>query len=266
MKEKSFRSNSENSIAGNSRKTMISDKNAEYREDFIKTEDSFKRITENIEKARLKAGRTDEVRLMAVTKTVPYEKINFAASLGIDLLGENRVQEFLGKYEFYDKNCEVHFIGGLQTNKVKYIIDKVTMIHSVDSEKLAAEIGKRAEGIGKTMDILIEVNIGKEESKGGVSTEALEDLVSYCQGLSGIRLRGFMAIPPPAAKGGNERYFEAMKLIYEDYRLKYKDIDTLSMGMSGDYEQAVLYGSNIVRVGSALFGERNYGAYRNNNL
>lgn len=262
MTEKLFRSNSMDS---NIRDTVISDQNADYREEFIKTEDSFKRITENIEKARLKAGRTDEVRLMAVTKTVPYEKVNFAASLGIDLLGENRVQEFLGKYELYDKKCEVHFIGGLQSNKVRHIIDKVTMIHSVDSEKLAVEIGRRADGIGKIMDILIEVNIGKEESKGGVLPEALNGLVSFCQDLSGVRLRGFMAIPPPAAKGGNERYFEAMKLIYEDYRLKYKDIDTLSMGMSGDYEQAVLYGSNIVRVGSALFGERNYGTYRKNN-
>lgn len=231
----------------------------ENRGDFIKISDSFKRITENIQKAKLKAGRTDEVRFMAVTKTVPYEKVNFATSLGINLLGENRVQEFLSKYEFYRKDCEVHFIGGLQSNKVKYIADKVSMIHSVDSEKLTVEIGKRALALGRTMDILIEVNIGKEESKGGVFPEVLDELVSFCGEIPGVRLRGFMAIPPPAVNGNVERCFEAMERIYNDCRLKYKDIDTLSMGMSGDYEQAVLYGSNIVRVGSALFGERNYG-------
>lgn len=228
-------------------------------EEFIGIKERYKRISENIEKAKLKAGRTDDVRLMAVTKTVPCEKVNFAASLGIDLLGENRVQEFLGKYEFYRKNCDIHFIGSLQSNKVKYIIDKVSMIHSVDSEKLAEEISKRALNLGRITDILIEVNIGKEESKGGVFTEALDGLVSFCENLPGVRLRGFMTIPPPAANGGGERYFESMERIYNDYRLKYKSIDTLSMGMSGDYEQAVLYGSNIVRVGSALFGERNYG-------
>lgn len=254
MTEKSFRS--DNNIDGGCAPAI-----SENKEEFAKIEDSYKRISENIEKALLKAGRSDTVRLMAVTKTVSVEKINFAASLGTDLLGENRVQEFLGKYERYDKGCEIHFIGGLQSNKVKYIIDKVSMVHSVDSEKLASEIGKRALSIGKIMDILIEVNIGKEESKSGVSPEALGELVSFCQELSGVKLRGFMAIPP---LGGSERYFEAMERIYEDHRLKHKNIDTLSMGMSGDYEQAVLHGSNIVRIGSGLFGERNYGDYRKN--
>ncbi|MCM1053906.1 MAG: YggS family pyridoxal phosphate-dependent enzyme [Bacteroides sp.] len=226
-------------------------------EELVRIRDSFGRITENIEKAKLKAGRRDSVRLMAVTKTVPYEKVNYAVSLGIDLLGENRVQEFLGKFEFYDKKSEIHFIGGLQNNKVKYIIDKVSLIHSVDSVKLAEEISGRAEKLNKVMDILIEVNIGGEESKGGVSTDGLDELVSCCHALSGIRLRGFMAIPPPDRNGSSERYFEAMERLYGDYRSKYgNEIDTLSMGMSQDYEQAVLHGSNIVRVGSALFGKR----------
>ena len=217
-------------------------------------EDNFKRITYNIENAMAKAGRTDKVRFMAVTKTVPPEKINHAVSLGIDLLGENRVQEFMGKYEFYDKNCEIHFIGGLQNNKVKYIIDKVSMIHSVDSTKLADEISRRALAAGLKMDILIEVNIGGEESKGGVTPEAAAELSAYCSELSGVTLRGFMTIPPPAED--SSRYFAQMQQLYLTSKEKYPTVDTLSMGMSGDYEQAVLYGSNIVRIGSALFGSR----------
>ena len=217
-------------------------------------EDNFKRITDNIQNAMSKAGRTDRVRLMAVTKTVPPEKVNHAVSLGIDLLGENRVQEFMGKYEFYDKNCEIHFIGGLQNNKVKYIIDKVSMIHSVDSMKLAEEISRRAAAANLTMDILIEVNIGGEESKGGVAPEAAEELSAFCDKLSGVNLRGFMTIPPPSED--STVYFARMQELYLRSKEKYPAIDTLSMGMSGDYEQAVLYGSTIVRIGSALFGSR----------
>ena len=217
-------------------------------------EDNFKRISHNIENAMLKAGRTDKVRFMAVTKTVPPEKINHAVSLGIDLLGENRVQEFMSKYEFYDKNCEIHFIGGLQNNKVKYIIDKVSMIHSVDSVKLADEINKRAASLNRTMDILVEVNIGGEESKAGVPLEAAKELSDYCSELANVRLRGYMTIPPPSED--SSKYFEKMQKLYLSSRAKYDTIDTLSMGMSGDYEQAVLFGSNIVRIGSALFGNR----------
>ena len=217
-------------------------------------EDNFKRITHNIENAAVKAGRNDKVRLMAVTKTVPFERVNHAVSLGIDLLGENRVQEFMGKYEFYYRNCEIHFIGGLQNNKVKYIIDKVSMIHSVDSVRLADEINKRAASLNRTMDILIEVNIGGEESKGGVSHKSVGDLSAYCSELSNVNLRGYMTIPPPS--GDSSKYFAQMQELYLSAREKYDGIDTLSMGMSDDYEQAVLFGSNIVRIGSALFGSR----------
>ena len=217
-------------------------------------EDNLKRISHNIENAMAKAGRTDRVRLMAVTKTVPPERINHAISLGADLLGENRVQEFMGKYEFYDKKCEIHFIGGLQNNKVKYIIDKVSMIHSVDSVRLADEINRRAAASNRIMDILIEVNIGGEESKGGVTPEAADELSAYCSGLANVRLRGYMTIPPPS--NDSSRYFAKMQELYLSSREKYDTVDTLSMGMSGDYEQAVLFGSNIVRIGSALFGSR----------
>ncbi|MCH5200014.1 MAG: YggS family pyridoxal phosphate-dependent enzyme [Oscillospiraceae bacterium] len=222
--------------------------------DALILEDNFKRISHNIENAMSKAGRTDKVRLMAVTKTVPPEKINHAVSLGADLLGENRVQEFMGKYEFYDKKCEIHFIGGLQNNKVKYIIDKVSMIHSVDSIKLADEINKRAAALNRTMDILIEVNIGGEESKGGVTPEAAAELSAYCSELTNVRLRGYMTIPPPSED--SSKYFARMQELYLSSRSEYNSMDTLSMGMSGDYEQAVLFGSNIVRIGSALFGNR----------
>lgn len=256
MTEKSFSNSYDNPLQGDKREA---ENNGffDFKEDFIQIKDSYKTIIENIEKAKLRAGRRDEVRLMAVTKTVPYQKVNYAVSLGIDLLGENRVQEFLGKFEMYDKKSEIHFIGGLQNNKVKYIIDKVSLIHSVDSEKLAEEIGKRAVRLNKVMDILIEVNIGGEESKGGVSPEYADELVSRCFEIPGVRPKGFMTIPPPDSNGSSERYFEAMERIYSDCRSRYGGvIDTLSMGMSQDYEQAVLHGSNIVRVGSALFGKR----------
>ncbi len=235
----------------------LSDDNGKFKA----VEDNLKLIRENILSAKEQAHRNDndKVRLMAVTKTVPAEKINFAVSLGIDLLGENRVQEFLDKENFYDKRAEVHFIGGLQSNKVKYIVDKVTMIHSVDNPKLMDEINKRALNAGRVMDILIEVNIGGEESKGGIKKEDVSFMADYCGDKSGIRLRGFMAIPPVDVNGSNEGYFEQMERIYSDCRSKYGgDIDTLSMGMSMDYMQAVRHGANVVRIGSALFGSRKY--------
>lgn len=235
--------------------------NEETEYEFKAVEDNLKRIRENILSAMDKAGRSssdDKVRLMAVTKTVPYEKVNYAVSLGIDLLGENRVQEFLSKNEFYDKKAEVHFIGRLQSNKIKYIIDKVGMIHSVDSVKLVDEINKRALGSRRVMDILIEVNIGGEDSKGGIGISDVDGIVDYCKEQKGVRLRGFMAIPPVDVDGSNCRYFEQMQRIFSDCRAKHDSVDTLSMGMSGDYEQAVMYGANIVRIGSALFGSRKY--------
>ena len=219
---------------------------------------NYEAVRQNVAEAMDKAGRRDKVHIMAVTKTVPCEKINYADSLGIDLLGENRVQEFLGKYENYSEKSEIHFIGGLQKNKVKYIIDKVSMIHSVDSADLAAEINRRAGQHGLNMDILIEVNIGGELSKGGVSPTELIETAKVVSGLENVRIRGLMTIPPA---GGNEKYFAAMQELFENAKQKYSflsGMDTLSMGMSGDYISAVKYGSTIVRIGSGLFGYRNY--------
>ncbi|MBR5089829.1 MAG: YggS family pyridoxal phosphate-dependent enzyme [Ruminiclostridium sp.] len=225
--------------------------------------DNIRRINENIENAKLRAGRTDTVRLMGVTKTVAPEIVSFSVKQGVTLLGENRVQEFLDKRDRYEGSPEVHFIGGLQTNKVKYIIDKVSMIHSADSEHLIAEIDRRAAGKGLTMDILIEVNIGGEESKSGIRPEELDELAYRTAGMHNVRLRGLMAIPPVDVDGSSDRYFAMMQKLFSDLRSKTAGdgrflVDTLSMGMSGDYESAIMHGSNIVRIGSLLYGYRNY--------
>ena len=225
--------------------------------------DNYRRLSERIENARVKAGRTDTVNFMAVTKTVPAEIVNHSVSLGIKLLGENRVQEFLDKYDKYEGDYDVHFIGGLQSNKVKYIIDKVSMIHSVDSMKLASEINKRALAVGKKMDILLEINIGGEESKNGIEPGMLDEFALEAGELPGLRIRGLMTIPPVDMNGSSERYFEKMERLYNDLKDKTKGnegflIDTLSMGMSGDFEKAINYGSTIVRIGSLLFGYRQY--------
>lgn len=219
--------------------------------------ENLKRVQYNIAEAKAKyRNENDDVRLMAVTKTVPYEIVNSVIEQGVDLLGENRVQEYLDKKDHYDKNAEVHFIGHLQTNKVKYIVDSVKCIHSVDSLKLAAEIEKLAEKNGIVMNVLTEVNIGGEESKSGISTDMLDELVYGISEMKNIKLCGLMTIPPV---GNSEFYFEKMQRIFEDLKAKKVDnvsMGILSMGMSADYVEAIKYGSNIVRVGSAIFGAR----------
>ena len=227
------------------------------------TELNVRETFERISAAAEKAGRDpSEIRLMAVTKTVAPEKINEAIKSGCDLLGENRVQELLEKYESYDKSAEIHFIGRLQTNKVKYIVDKVTMIESVDSIKLAEEIEKRCSKIGKIMDILLEVNIAGEESKGGFPPEEIPSVSEKIRDFPHLRLRGLMTIGRFGAEIEETRqYFEKMRHLLVDIKTKNIDniyINILSMGMSGDYELAVSEGATIVRVGRGLFGERKY--------
>ncbi|MBP1561570.1 MAG: YggS family pyridoxal phosphate-dependent enzyme [Oscillospiraceae bacterium] len=223
----------------------------------INISENLKRIRYNVEEAKAKYRKSDDiVRIMAVTKTVPYERVNEAVREGITLLGENRVQEYLEKKDFYDKNAEINFIGHLQSNKIKYIINSVTMIHSVDSFKLAEEINRQAEKNGVCMDVLIEVNIGGEESKSGVSVDGLEELLYSASQLKSIRVRGLMTIPPV---GRSEQSFEDMRGLFENMKAKRIDnigMEILSMGMSSDYELAVKHGSNIVRIGSGLFGAR----------
>lgn len=226
----------------------------------------FKDIYDNIEEIRYRINDAcakyrsagDTVRIMAVTKTVAPEKVNFAVSQGITLLGENRVQEYLSKKDYYDSSAEVHIIGHLQTNKVKYIINDAAMIQSVDSIKLAGEINRLAAKNGKVMDILVEVNIGEEESKSGVSGGSLFEFTEQIAGLDNVRIRGLMAIPPI---GADEACFAHMNELYEQLKeKKYSGalVDTLSMGMSGDYELAIKHGSGLVRIGTKLFGARKY--------
>ena len=226
---------------------------------FEEIRENYLRICDNISNAAAKANRKDKPRLMAVTKTVAPERINYAIELGVDLLGENRVQEYMDKRESYSP-AEVHFIGSLQSNKVKYIIDKVSMIHSVDNMRLAEEIDRRAAQHGLVMDILTEINIGEEETKSGISAKSAEEFCRKLGELENIRLRGLMCIPPP---GCSESVFAEMRELFENIKSELTHtnntgFDTLSMGMSGDYEAAVRNGATIVRIGSGLFGYRKY--------
>jgi len=221
----------------------------------------FAEIKRNIEKIfRLLDGH--ETQLLAVTKTRTVEEINYAIQCGVRHIGENRVQELLEKYDRLNKDgVTIHLIGQLQTNKVKYIVDKVDLIHSVDSLKLAQEISKRAAAIGKVQKILIEVNVGGEASKGGVAPSDVPALLESVSTLQGIRVCGLMCIPPIAVEPHqNLEYFLKMKKMSVDISNKKIDninMDILSMGMSGDYEDAIQAGSTFIRVGRGIFGPRN---------
>lgn len=227
--------------------------------DFSYINENLKRILFNVNETAAKYRRSDEkIRIMAVTKTVAPEAVNHAVGLGVNLLGENRVQEYMSKKDFYSKNAEVHFIGRLQTNKVKYIIDSVSVIQSVDSVKLAAEINKNARRIGKIQNILVEINIGGEESKGGIDKSSLRELLYEISEMENIRVCGLMAIPPAE---NPEKFLCSMQQIYIDISEENIDninMDILSMGMSNDYAKAIQYGSNLIRIGRGLFGPRTY--------
>lgn len=216
-------------------------------------------IRQRIAAACVASGRAEsDVTLMAVTKTVPPELINTAIDAGVTVLGENRVQEYLSKREAYRETAQVQFIGHLQTNKVRQIIDKVTLIQSVDSLHLAETIDREAEKHGIVMPVLLEVNIGGESSKSGVSPDALPRLLESVQGLVHVRAEGLMTIPPPQPDiPQQERIFDEMRMLYERMQ-QHAPLHILSMGMSGDYEASVRCGATLVRIGSALFGARIY--------
>lgn len=217
-----------------------------------------------IRAAEAAAGREEgSVGMIAAVKYADDGEIRALCELGVHELGENRVQQLLAHCEALGEEREkvrFHFIGSLQTNKVKYIIDKVTMIHSVDSMRLAEEINRRAGQHDKIMDILVEVNIGEEDTKGGI---APADVKAFCEDvmkLPNVRLRGLMTIPPPDAP---EELYARMQQLFNDIRdaadkESAAHFDTLSMGMSGDYATAIRYGSTIIRIGSGLFGYRRY--------
>ena len=230
-------------------------KNVEY---------NYKVIENNINEAAVKSGRKrEDIIFLAATKTVEPKVINHAVSCGLKYIGENRVQELLSKYEEYDlDHCDLQFIGHLQTNKVRQIIDKVSLIQSVDSVKLANEVARQAKLHDKIMNILIEVNIGREENKSGIMPEQLEELLYAVKDIEGINVKGLMSIPPICEEKSQIcKYFENMHRLFIDISAKKLDnisMDYLSMGMSDDYREAVLCGANMVRVGSALFGKRIY--------
>ena len=224
-------------------------------------------IEENVAavKQRIRAAAGDRpVTLVAATKMNDPEAIQRAIAAGIDASGENRVQEMMDKL---DKGAYVgaplHFIGSLQKNKVKFVVGNCDLIHSVNSVALLEAIHKRAMALGIVQDVLLEVNIAREDSKTGFSPELLPQLLETAGRLSGIRVRGLMAIPPiQTVDGENRRYFAQMRELFIDIgRKKYDNVfmDFLSMGMSGDFEDAILEGSNMVRVGTAIFGARDYG-------
>lgn len=227
-------------------------------------EDNYKSVKSRVEEAALKAGRNPaDVRLMAVTKTVESVYINKVLDLGADLIGENRVQEYLGKKdELHLDNVEKHLIGHLQTNKVKQIVGEVDMIESVDSVKLATEINRVSKNKGLITNILVEVNVGKEDSKSGIYIEQIEELLNEIALMSNIKVKGLMTIPPICdSEKEVSQYFSTMYQSFIDIRDKKIDnidMEILSMGMSGDFEAAIANGSNIVRVGSSIFGARKY--------
>ena len=218
-------------------------------------------IKENIR--RILGELDGRAELLLATKTVPPELINYAVTCGTRLIGENRVQELLEKYDSLDKeNMEIHFIGHLQTNKVKYIIDKVSMIHSVDSLALASEIEKQAAKHNLTMKVLIEINIGSEAGKSGIAMEDTEEFLEKIGEFPHLQPCGLMIIPPKTEfPEENLHFFEKIYQKFIDIRVKKEDNKNwavLSAGMSGDYLQAVSCGANLVRVGSAVFGARSY--------
>ncbi len=233
--------------------------------------DNLKQVRENIEKACGRCGRNpEEVTLVAVSKTKPVSMLMEAYEAGVRDFGENKVQELVEKYDKMPRDVRWHMIGHLQTNKVKQIIDKVCLIHSVDSLHLAQEISRQADKRGLTVDILLEVNVAGEESKFGSDVNSLSDFVKSVVSLPGVRVRGLMTVAPYVVDA------EENRSIFADLRKLCVDISPelcehsldgkpasgrglLSMGMTGDYVVAVEEGADLVRVGTGIFGERDYG-------
>lgn len=223
---------------------------------------NLEEVNRRITEAAKKSGRErSDITLVAVTKTHPTEMMNTAIECGVTDIGENKPQEVRDKFADV-LPVKWHLIGHLQTNKIKYIIDKVCLIHSVDSIHLMDEIDKQAKKHDIVMDILIEVNISGEESKSGISPSELESLLIHAGTLSNIKVRGLMTVAPKLYNNvTNTLHFNNMNRLFIDIKGKKYDnvtMDYLSMGMSGDFEEAIKCGSNMVRVGSAIFGKREY--------
>lgn len=214
-----------------------------------------------ISAAAKECGRVPEdIKLIAVTKTYPIEAMNEAIRLGVTDIGENKPQEIRDKFDNVSP-VNWHLIGHLQTNKVKYIIDRCTLVHSVDSIKLMAEIDRQAQDHNRDIDILIQVNISGEESKSGIAPDELPLLLEYAKNLTNTHVKGLMTIAPKCAIDEVSRHFSNMKELFDQTaKQSYKNVTMteLSMGMSGDFETAIKHGATMVRIGSLIFGPRNY--------
>lgn len=226
-----------------------------------KLQDHLKHVESRIREAAIRSGRApDAIQLVAVTKTQSVETLEKAYAAGVRTVGENRVQELLAKWPSFEDRFEWHIIGHLQSNKVKYIIDKVALIHSVDSLKLAQEISRQAIRIGKVMPVLIQVNPAEEETKFGLSSSEVELLVREAAMLPGIKIQGLMTIAPFVEDEGLLRQvFSEMRQIFDHLKeesIQGVEMKYLSMGMTHDFEIAIEEGATMVRIGSGLFGER----------
>lgn len=219
--------------------------------------EKLEKVKSNIKAAAALSSRNQEdIQLVAVSKTVSTDRIMQAYNTGQTVFGENYVQEFVQKQEKYPE-MNWHFIGQLQSNKVKYIVNKISLLHSLDRISLAKEISKRYSAISSSLDVLVQVNIGLEKQKGGVLPENLIEFLDTISPMQGINLKGLMCIHPFDDPENCRKYFSQMKNIFENIKSQNYSMDYLSMGMSSDYVQAIQEGANIVRVGSAIFGTRN---------
>ncbi len=231
---------------------------------FLQIAENINFLNEDIERIKKEHHIDREITVLAATKTVPPEKINYAIDhCGIRVIGENRADELVSKYDAVHKDkAELHFIGALQSNKVRQIIDKVSLIHSLDRLSLAKEIDRQAKIHGKVMDCLIEINSGHEFAKSGVMPEDFEDFLEQIDKFDSISVRGIMTIAPNCEKKDEYcKYFSKTYQLFIDILQKKHhniDIPILSMGMSGSYEQAILCGATMIRPGSLIFGQRSY--------
>ena len=225
--------------------------------------DRVRRVRDSIAEAALQCGREpEEICLVAASKTMDAGAVREAIRAGVDAVGENRCQELTEKLaQGAYTGAPLHFIGHLQQNKLKYLVGKADLIQSVENEELLRQIDRRAEALGIRQAVLLQVNIGREEQKGGADPDRLPELCALAGTLPHVRLEGLMAVPPVFAGQENYPYFEEMYQLFIDIRAKKYDnvcMNILSMGMSGDYPAAIRAGANMVRVGTAIFGARTY--------
>ena len=225
--------------------------------------ENIEKVFKNIENAAASVGRNaEDIIMVAATKTIDAERINEAIRLGVKHIGENRVQEFCDKYEDIKEDAVHHFIGHLQTNKVKYLVPKISLIHSVESEKLLDEIDRLSKKYNTVSQVLLEINASGEETKFGIGFDEAEEIIKNNEKRENCLIKGLMTIGPNVKDEIAVRdSFKKMKNLFDELSLKQfekAELKDLSMGMSGDYEIAIEEGSNIVRVGRAIFGERIY--------